>query len=141
MNIFTKKIHAAPSAAIAAPMAAPMAARTTVVSAVAVFSVFFASMALAQNQPPRRDDPPQVQVQRYDQGQRSTSNSNSNNDTRLREQRDARSFDTRAEEQRRASEGADASRRTGRLTPDERRDLRRQINEVGQDIYSNPPRR
>jgi len=131
MNIFTKKIHAAPSAAIAA--------RTTVLSAFAVCSVFSASLALAQNQPPpRRDDQPQVQAQRYEQVQRSNSNSN---DTRLREQRDARSFDTRVEEQRRASEGADASRRTGRMTPDERRDLRRQINEVGQDIYSNPPRR
>ncbi len=133
MNIFTKKIHTAPSAAIAA--------RTTVLSAFAVCSVFAASLSLAQNQPPpRRDDQPQVQAQRYEQVQRSNSNSNSN-DTRLREQRDARSFDTRAEEQRRASEGADASRRTGRMTPDERRDLRRQINEVGQDIYSNPPRR
>ncbi|HEU4816426.1 hypothetical protein [Janthinobacterium sp.] len=129
MNIFTKKIHAAPSAAIAA--------RTTVLSVFAVCSVLAASLALAQNQPPpRRDDQQQMQAQRYEQVQRSNSN-----DTRLREQRDARSFDTRAEEQRRASEGADASRRTGRMTPDERRDLRRQINEVGQDIYSNPPRR
>ena len=129
MNIFTKKIHAAPSAAIAA--------RTTVLSAFAICCVFAASLASAQNQPPpRRDDQQQMQAQRYEQVQRSNSN-----DTRLREQRDARSFDTRAEEQRRASEGADASRRTGRMTPDERRDLRRQINEVGQDIYSNPPRR
>ena len=131
MNIFTKKIHAAPSAATAA--------RTTVLSAFAVCSVFAASLASAQNQPPpRRDDQQQMQAQRYEQVQRSNSNSN---DTRLREQRDARSFDTRAEEQRRANEGAEASRRTGRMTPDERRDLRRQINEVGQDIYSNPPRR
>ncbi|MCX7294303.1 hypothetical protein [Janthinobacterium sp.] len=129
MNIFTKKIHAAPSAAIAA--------RTTVLSAFAVCSIFAASVALAQNQPPpRRDDQQQMQAQRYEQVQRSSSN-----DTRLREQRDARSFDTRAEEQRRTNEGVDASRRTGRMTPDERRDLRRQINEVGQDIYSNPPRR
>ena len=50
--------------------------------------------------------------------------------------------DGRADEQRRAmQERADASRRNGRLTPDERRDLRRQINEAGQDIYSTPPRR
>lgn len=33
------------------------------------------------------------------------------------------------------------SRRGGRMTADERRDLRRQINEAGQDIYGNPPRR
>jgi hypothetical protein len=56
---------------------------------------------------------------------------------------DPRSYEGRAEEQRRAMEAAtrnaDMSRRTGRLTPDERRDLRRQINEVGQDLYANPP--
>ncbi|MEW6022581.1 MAG: hypothetical protein AB1807_10635 [Pseudomonadota bacterium] len=33
------------------------------------------------------------------------------------------------------------SRREGRLTPDERRDLRRQINEAGADIYPNARRR
>ncbi|WP_156410024.1 hypothetical protein [Duganella sp. Root198D2] len=33
------------------------------------------------------------------------------------------------------------SRRTGRMTPDERRDLRRQINEAGQQVYSLPRRR
>jgi hypothetical protein len=56
---------------------------------------------------------------------------------------DTRSFDARAEEQRRAMQesGHNAERRAGRLTPDERRDLRRQINEVGQDIYAHPPRR
>lgn len=32
-------------------------------------------------------------------------------------------------------------RRDGRLTPDERRDLRRQINEAGADIYPNARRR
>jgi hypothetical protein len=50
------------------------------------------------------------------------------------------------EEQRRAAIQAqqqqqDGFRRNGRLTPDERRDLRRQINEAGQDIYPNTPRR
>lgn len=57
-----------------------------------------------------------------------------------------RSFDARADEQRRQlqpqeSPHADAFRRNGRLTADERRDLRRQINEAGQDIYANTPRR
>ena len=60
--------------------------------------------------------------------------------------RDTRQFDTRAaDEQRRQAQAqqdrsAD-SRRSGRLTPDERRDLRRQINEAGLDIYPNTPRR
>ncbi len=57
---------------------------------------------------------------------------------------DPRSYEARAEEQRRAMQeagrNAEMSRRAGRLTPDERRDLRRQINEAGQDIYANPPR-
>jgi hypothetical protein len=54
---------------------------------------------------------------------------------------DPRAYDARAEEQRRNMQGAEPSRRSGRLTPDERRDLRRQINEAGQDIYAAPPRR
>ncbi|MFC0169850.1 hypothetical protein ACFFKC_17345 [Pseudoduganella danionis] len=58
---------------------------------------------------------------------------------------DPRSYEARAEEQRRAMQeagrNAEMNRRAGRLTPDERRDLRRQINEAGQDIYANPPRR
>lgn len=40
------------------------------------------------------------------------------------------------------SEGnREGGRRAGRLTPDERRDLRRQINEAGADIYPNAQRR
>jgi hypothetical protein len=39
------------------------------------------------------------------------------------------------QEQQNAQNNADAFRRSGRLTPDERRDLRRQINEAGADIY------
>ncbi|OYO32354.1 hypothetical protein CD932_01815 [Janthinobacterium sp. PC23-8] len=98
-------------------------------------TVLACGVAQAQSQqPPRRDDQQQMQSQRFEQPQRG-------NDNRLREQREARSFDTRVEEQRRAGEGSDAARRTGRMTADERRDLRRQINEAGQDIYSNPPRR
>ena len=62
-----------------------------------------------------------------------------------RQAAEQRSFDARAEEQRRAmqesSRNAEMNRRVGRMTADERRDLRRQINEVGQDIYANPPRR
>ena len=59
---------------------------------------------------------------------------------------DARSFERRAEDQRRAMQQEqnaqnDSGRRSGRLTPDERRDLRRQINEAGMDIYPNRQRR
>ena len=63
-----------------------------------------------------------------------------------RRQFDARSFESRADEQRRSLQmqeqgNQDAFRRSGRLTPDERRDLRRQINEAGMDLYPNRPRR
>ena len=62
---------------------------------------------------------------------------------------DSRSFEARAEEQRRqlqmqqdqSQQNAESNRRGGRLTPDERRDLRRQINEAGMDLYAKPPRR
>ncbi len=37
--------------------------------------------------------------------------------------------------------GIDAAKRNSRMTPEERRDLRRQINEAGQDIYARPPGR
>lgn len=64
------------------------------------------------------------------------------NDSR---QFEPRPVDARAEELRRQEPGthqnSDAFRRNGRLTADERRDLRRQINEAGQDIYPNTPRR
>lgn len=81
--------------------------------------------AVQQNAPQRQAEPRQVEQQR---------------------QIDQRnSYEVRAEEHRRAmqeaSRNAEINRRVGRLTPDERRDLRRQINEVGQDIYANPPRR
>jgi len=131
MNIIDQKIHASPRAALAR-ISVRIAART-VLASLAFAGVLASSLAQAQSQPPRRDDQPQMQSQRFEQPQRS-------NDNRMREQRDARSFDTRADEPRRGNDGAE-SRRTGRMTPDERRDLRRQINEAGQDIYSNPPRR
>jgi hypothetical protein len=68
------------------------------------------------------------------------------NDTR---QFDPRAFEARAEEHRRMlqarqeqnANSQEAARRGGRLTPDERRDLRRQINEAGIDLYANPKRR
>jgi len=135
MNIIDQEIHASPCAASArvSVQASVCVSARLVLSSLAMVAVLGSGLAQAQSQPPRRDDQAQLQSQRFEQPQRS-------NDNRMREQRDARSFDTRAEEQRRGNDGVE-SRRTGRMTPDERRDLRRQINEAGQDIYSNPPRR
>jgi hypothetical protein len=62
-----------------------------------------------------------------------------------RDQRgEQRPFDEPRFEQRRAPQEQrepqhDARRSSGRMTPDERRDLRRQINEAGMDLY--PQRR
>jgi hypothetical protein len=87
----------------------------------------------------RRDDPAMQQSGRGDRGGRY-----------LPPERDPR-YDVRAyEEQRRQQqqqqyqdqrqEGRDRrGGASGRMTPDERRDLRRQINEAGMDLY--PPRR
>lgn len=69
----------------------------------------------------------------------------SRRDNRWGDAADARSYDTRAAEQRRIMQenanNAEMSRRMSRMTPDERRDLRRQINEAGMEVYSNTPRR
>lgn len=43
------------------------------------------------------------------------------------------------QEQYRPGDNSDGGRKNGRLTPDERRALRRQINEAGQDIYIPKP--
>ncbi|CAN7218184.1 hypothetical protein LJR289_000726 [Pseudoduganella sp. LjRoot289] len=60
-------------------------------------------------------------------------------------ERDPRSFEARSEEHRRmlqdSTNNAEVSRRVGRMTADERRDLRRQINEAGQEVYAIPPKR
>ncbi|MES2018856.1 MAG: hypothetical protein V4484_20385 [Pseudomonadota bacterium] len=69
-------------------------------------------------------------------------------DERQPRQDDARAYEEARrnqqaqQDQQNAQNNADAFRRSGRLTPDERRDLRRQINEAGADIYqSRRPRR
>ncbi|WP_229487417.1 hypothetical protein [Pseudoduganella lutea] len=80
--------------------------------------------------PPRRDNQQQQQQRR---------------DSQWGDGADARSFEARAEEQRRIMQenasNAEISRRMSRMTPDERRDLRRQINDARIEVYSNPPRR
>jgi hypothetical protein len=87
--------------------------------------------------PQRRDPPPQQQ-----QGNASRSSAS---DQRSSDARSLERYEARTEEQRRqmqdATHNAEINRRMNRMTPDERRDLRRQINEVGQDLYALPPRR
>jgi hypothetical protein len=59
----------------------------------------------------------------------------------VREQQRAYEEQRRQAVQMQGDGNREGGRRGGRLTPDERRDLRRQINEAGMDIYPNAQRR
>ncbi|PWF55044.1 hypothetical protein [Massilia glaciei] len=86
----------------------------------------------------QRQDVQRQNVQRHYEQQRQYDQRQVDNQRQF-EQRQA---DRAQEDQRRAQDqqGGDSGRK-GRLTPSERADLRRQINEAGQDIYGKPPRR
>jgi hypothetical protein len=95
------------------------------------------AMAAGQDRGPRRDDMQQQQSMRE------------RFDTRAQDAR----YDQMREEARRAQEQAmreqamreaamrEEGRRGARMTPDERSDLRRQINEANRDLYPNARRR
>jgi len=83
----------------------------------------------------RKDD---LQFQRDERRQDQRQDRQDRQDTPRFEQRDQRADDAHRQQQERSAE---AQRRSGRMTPDERRDLRRQINEAGVDLYPNTPRR
>jgi hypothetical protein len=115
--------------------------RGVVICVLACASV--AAIAPAQGQDRggfRKDDQGQSQPQQRDQ-----------RDERPAQRQDIPRFDQRDLRDQRASDdarrqqqerNADVPRpHSGRLTPDERRDLRRQINEAGVDLYPNTPRR
>jgi len=86
---------------------------------------------LAQNQDRRRDDT--SQRERYQMQAQAQ-------DARFEQ----RAQEMREEQRRQVDSQRDAmnsERRGGRMTPDERRDLRRQIRESGADVYPNAQRR
>jgi hypothetical protein len=61
---------------------------------------------------------------------------------RMFDQRELQREERRQAVQQMQQEGArEGGRRGSRMTPDERRELRRQVNEAGMDIYQNPKRR
>jgi hypothetical protein len=100
--------------------------------------VLVAGGAFAQQNGDRRDD-------RGDRGDLQSQSQSQFSRFRLpprdRDQRDdARGYEDqrRAQQQEQRDQQHD-SRRPSRMTPDERRDLRRQINEAGMDLY--PQRR
>jgi hypothetical protein len=116
---------------------APRARAVAAALALVVAAVAQAGLAQANpNEPPRRDDRGAPQQQQQQQPRR---------DSRWGDAADPRSFEARAEEQRRIMQenanNAEMTRRMSRMTPDERRDLRRQINEAGQQVYSLPRKR
>jgi hypothetical protein len=115
--------------------AKPKTGKAGVVAAsVAVCWSLLAVSAQAAGDPPNSNPPP-----KKDRGARDF------RDSRWGDARDPRSFEARAEEQRRIMEESNSNvemnRRMGRMTADERRDLRRQINEAGQEVYALPPKR
>ncbi|QOY96837.1 hypothetical protein IM543_16485 [Massilia sp. UMI-21] len=92
-----------------------------------------AAVAAGQDRSPRREE---LQQQRFDTRAQDARDEQRAYEMQMRE--DARRRDL--EEQVRAQQ-RDDPRRSGRMTPDERRDLRRQINEAGMDLYPNARRR
>jgi hypothetical protein len=96
-----------------------------------------------------------AQAQRHDQpapeqrGQAQAQGQGQPQEQPQRERFDRRIFDSREFEDRRRMQmqqeqnarNEQQRRNSGRLTPDERSELRRQINEAGMDLYPNRPRR
>jgi hypothetical protein len=82
-----------------------------------------------------RRDGPAVQAERGDRGRYLSPERDPRYDVRAYEEQ------RRQQQQQQQQEQRDAHRNSssGRMTPDERRDLRRQINEAGMDLY--PQRR
>lgn len=61
-------------------------------------------------------------------------------EVRMQQREQAREARQQARGERGEAMRGEGHRRAGRLTPEERRDLRRQINEAGQDVYQNQPK-
>ncbi|MBW8897812.1 MAG: hypothetical protein JF619_06795 [Massilia sp.] len=120
---------------------AKKAGRLARCAALACALVLGGGSAWAQQHGDRRDDQgaqqypqqsPRFRLPPQDRGQRDDSRGND-------DQRRAPQYQQEQRDQRDQRDQPHDSRRSGRMTPDERRDLRRQINEAGMDLY--PPKR
>lgn len=99
-----------------------------------------AAMSVAQAGPRDRERESQraERVQRQgDERQQRQYDQRQGDDRQQRQYDEQRRNQQMQQDQQNAQNNAEAFRRSGRLTPDERRDLRRQINEAGADIYPN----
>jgi len=120
---------------------AKKAGRLARCAALACALVLGAGSAWAQQYGDRRDDQgaqqypqqsPRFRLPPQDHGQRDDARG-------YGDQRRAPQYHQDQRDQRDQRDQSHDSRRSGRMTPDERRDLRRQINEAGMDLY--PPKR
>jgi len=120
---------------------AKKAGRLVRCAALACALVLGGGSAWAQQYGDRRDDQgaqqypqqsPRFRLPPQDHGQRDDSRG-------YGDQRRAPQYQQDQRDQRDQRDQQHDSRRSGRMTPDERRDLRRQINEAGIDLY--PPKR
>lgn len=126
------EMHATVCGHIASMARARRRARAACVACLIACSALVAIAPVqAQDRGLRKDD---QQQHRDDRDERAERNA---------QRQDAPHYELRPEDARRQQDhGGDAQRpRSGRLTADERRDLRRQINEAGVDLYPNTPRR
>lgn len=138
MFIDLKKIHAAASASFCV--------RYTMAAVVVSCGLLSVLPAHSAGQERRDDNRGQQGAPRQQDMRQEMRHQDMRQDPRPdQRQLDPRSYESRAEEQRRAMQennrNAEMSRRVGRMTADERRDLRRQINEAGAEVYALPPRR
>jgi hypothetical protein len=109
------------------------------VAACVMACVAFSVQAQQYGERGRPDDGQRYQQSRQERGE------SLRGDTRQfeREAYEAREEQRRQQQmqQEQNTRNSDAVRRGGRMTPDERRDLRRQINEAGMDLYPNSRKR
>jgi hypothetical protein len=131
------KLAPTPTSASQSSLGSVRLARALRVGAAALgLALLASSPALAQRQADRNGDGRPDQRAQQDQRPQERPRPP---EPQMRDQRfDSREFDDRRQQDPAAR--AQEVRRAGRLTPDERRDLRRQINEAGIDLYARPPR-
>ncbi|HEU4851192.1 MAG TPA: hypothetical protein VFT37_03445 [Telluria sp.] len=110
------------------------------VIALAVACAMLAPVAHGQEAPPPRQDRAQQQQQQQREMQRELQREVQRQEMLRQEQR-AYEEQQRRLMQAQQEQQQEGQRRHGRMTPDERSELRRQINEANQDIYSRPRRR
>jgi hypothetical protein len=147
MNIALTKIYAAASANLCGRYS--LARQAALACALAGAGMSAASAGPGDRDAQRNQPAPQMQVPREPARSERPQLAPAPPSRGEARQFDSRAFEARADEQRRQlqmqqeqnAHNAEAGRRSGRLTPDERRDLRRQINEAGIDLYPNTPRR